>query len=190
MKYCSSCGQPVEFRIPPGDHQPRHLCDACGTVFYQNPKVIAGCIPEAEDGRVLMCRRAIEPRLGKWTFPAGFLEMGETTAQGAARETLEEAQAQVEVDDLFVVIGIPYVSQIYMVHRGRMVGSHHGATHESLETRLMREDEIPWDEIAFPTVYHSLRHFFADRTKGVREFHTFDLTARPQKAPQDKGSGG
>lgn len=178
MKFCSACGHPVEFRIPPGDHLPRHVCDHCGTIHYHNPRIIAGCVPEAADGRILMCRRAIEPRLGFWTFPAGFLELAETSAQGAARETLEEAQAEVEIDDLFAVIAVPYVSQVYMLHRGRIKGEHHGPTPESSETRLMREEDIPWEEIAFPTIYHGLKFFFEDRARGVRSFHEMDLTVR------------
>lgn len=184
MKFCSACGHPVEYRIPPGDHLPRHVCGQCGTIHYHNPRIIAGCVPQAADGRILMCRRAIEPRLGCWTFPAGFLELGETSAQGAARETLEEAQAQVEIEDLFAVIAVPYVSQVYMLHRGRLLGEHHAPTPESSETRLMREDEIPWDEIAFPTIYHGLRFFFDDRSKGVKGFHEMDLKFRaPPKGP-------
>jgi len=178
MKFCSACGHPVEFRIPPGDHLPRHICSQCGTIHYHNPRIIAGCVAEAADGRILMCRRAIEPRLGCWTFPAGFLELGETSTQGAQRETLEESQAVVEIDDLFAVIAVPYVSQVYMLHRGRMSGSHHGPTPESSETQLLREDQIPWQEIAFPTIYHGLKFFFEDRARGVRGFHQMDLSVR------------
>jgi ADP-ribose pyrophosphatase YjhB (NUDIX family) len=179
MKFCSTCGHPVEFRVPPGDHLPRHVCGHCGAIHYHNPRIIAGCVPEAADGRILMCRRAIEPRLGFWTFPAGFLELSESSAQGAARETLEESQAEVEVDDLFAVIAVPYVSQIYMLHRGRMKNVHHGVTPESSETQLMREDEIPWQEIAFATIYHGLKFFFEDRARGVKGFHEMNLTIRP-----------
>lgn len=178
MKFCSACGHPVEFRVPPGDHLPRHVCGQCGTIHYHNPRIIAGCVPQAPDGRILMCRRNIEPRLGYWTFPAGFLELGETSAQGAARETLEEAQAEVEVDDLFAVISVSYVSQVYMLHRGRMKTPHHGPTPESSETLLLREDQIPWDEIAFPTIYHGLKFFFEDRAKGITGFHELALTVR------------
>ena len=176
MNYCSNCGQPVELKVPPGDHLPRHICPACGNIHYVNPKVIVGCVPETPDGRVLICKRNIEPRLGLWTIPAGFLEMGETSAQGAARETLEEAQARVEVEDLFAVIGVPHVSQIYMVHRGRLLDPHHGPTPESSETRLVAESEIPWDQIAFPTIYQSLKFFFRDRAQGVKSFHVQDLS--------------
>lgn len=181
MKFCSACGNPVEFRVPPGDTLPRHVCGSCGTIHYHNPRIIVGCVPEAADGRILMCRRAIEPRLGLWTFPAGFLELGETGAQGAARETLEESQAKVEGLELFAAIGVPYVSQVYLLYRGRMVDEQHGPTSESSETRLMREEEIPWEEIAFPTIYHGLKYFFEDRAKGERGFHALDLTARLPK---------
>jgi ADP-ribose pyrophosphatase YjhB (NUDIX family) len=181
MKFCGECGQPVELKIPEGDHAERHVCTACGTVHYRNPKVIVGCVPEAADGRVLMCRRNIEPRLGLWTFPAGFMELGETSGQGAAREALEESQAEVEIGDLFSVINVPYVSQVYMIHRARLKGDHFGPTPESSEVRLMREDEIPWDEIAFPTVYNSLKFFFEDRAKGVKGFHYLDLMYKPRQ---------
>jgi ADP-ribose pyrophosphatase YjhB (NUDIX family) len=184
MRYCSHCGHAVELRIPPGDHLLRHVCDNCGTVHYDNPKVIVGCVPEWEDGRILLCRRAIEPRLGLWTFPAGFLELGETTGEGAARETLEESLADVEVRDLFAVFNVPYVNQVTMIYRGRMRSERHGPTPESSETRLVHEADVPWGEIAFPTIYHSLRFFFADRARGVTGFHTMDLSARPPRAKQ------
>jgi len=189
IRHCSACGHAVEFRIPDGDHLPRHLCPACGHIQYRNPKVIVGVIPEASDGRVLMCRRNIEPRLGLWTFPAGFMEMGETSGQGAAREAMEEAQADVEVDALLMMINVPYVSQVYMIHRGRLRSDHHGPTLESSETRLLREDEIPWDEIAFPTIWHSLRRFFEDRRKGQYQIHALDLAfrAKPPQRPEVAG---
>ncbi|MDB5985310.1 MAG: hydrolase [Nevskia sp.] len=182
MKFCSTCGQSVELTTPAGDHLPRHVCSACGTVHYHNPKVIVGCVPEWEDGRVLMCKRAIEPRLGLWTFPAGFMEMGETSGEGAARETMEETGASVEIGDLFAVINVPYVSQIYMLHRGRMTSARHHPTPESSETVLMHEHEIPWDKIAFPTVYHGLKFFFEDRKRGVKDFHSLDLNFRRKTA--------
>ena len=183
MKFCSECGTAVELRIPAGDHLPRHVCPACGTIHYRNPKVIVGCVPEWDD-RILMCKRAIEPRLGLWTFPAGFLELGETSGQGAAREALEEAQAEVDIGELFVVINVPYVSQVYMIHRARMKALTFGPTIESSEVMLMREDEIPWDRIAFPTIFHSLKFFFADRAAGATGVHTLDLTVRPRRPEQ------
>lgn len=190
VKYCNVCGSAVEFRIPEGDHQPRHLCDRCGHIQYFNPRVIVGCIPETDDGRILMCKRNIEPRLGLWTFPAGFMELGETTAEGAAREALEESQAEVEVGDVLAMINVPYVSQVYVVHRGRMKSTHHGATPESSITRLMTEDEIPWEAIAFPTVWHSLKFFYADRAAGRTKIHTLDLTYKPRRERDQEVSTG
>ncbi|WP_043114951.1 NUDIX hydrolase [Solimonas soli] len=178
-RFCNACGHAVEFRVPDGDHLPRHVCPSCGHVQYLNPKLIVGVIPEAADGRVLMCKRNIEPRLGLWTFPAGFMELGETSAQGAAREALEEAQADVEVDALLMVINVPYVSQVYMIHRGRLRKEHYGPTFESSEVRLMQESEVPWDDIAFPTIRHSLKQFFADRRAGHYATHSLDLAHRP-----------
>lgn len=180
MKYCSECGTPVVRRIPDDDHVERDVCPACGTVHYVNPKIIVGCIPVWED-RILMCKRDIEPRLGKWTFPAGFLELGETSAEGAARETMEESRARVEMQELFTVINVPHVSQVYLIHRGRMLSPEHGPTPESSETRLMSEAEIPWDEIAFPTIWHSLKFFFEDRSAGHWGFHQLDLTGWAQR---------
>lgn len=179
-QFCNACGSKVEFRIPDGDHLPRHVCPACGNIQYRNPKVIVGVVPEAADGRILMCRRNIEPRLGLWTFPAGFLELGESSALGAAREALEEAQASVEPLELLAVIGVPYVSQVYMVYRGRLRTEHFGPTFESSEVQLMREDEIPWDDIAFPTIWHSLRYFFEARTTGNWATRSLDLAYRPK----------
>ena len=188
MNYCSQCGARVELRVPEGDHVPRHVCPACGTIHYRNPKVIVGCIPEWED-RILMCRRAIEPRLGLWTFPAGFLELGEGSGQGAAREAQEEAGTEVEIGELFVVINVPYVSQVYLIHRARMKSPVFGPTVESSEVRLMREDEIPWDQIAFPTIWHSLKFFYSDRAGGRGGVHVLDLAQRPRRPEQAEVPG-
>jgi ADP-ribose pyrophosphatase YjhB (NUDIX family) len=185
VNFCNACAAPVEYRVPAGDHLPRHICPRCGQIQYFNPRIIVGCVPEWEDGRVLMCRRNIEPRFGLWTFPAGFMELGETSAQGAAREAHEESQADVEVGELLAMINVPYVSQVYLVHRARLRTPHHGPTPESSETRLMTESEIPWDEIAFPTVFHSLKFFFADRAAGRAQIHTLELTQRPRR-PRDQ----
>lgn len=181
VQFCNACGHRVDYRVPEGDHQRRHICPVCDHIQYFNPRVIVGCVPEWEDGRILMCRRDIEPRRGLWTFPAGFLELGESTAQGAGREAMEESQADVEVGELFAVINVPYVSQVYMVHRGRLRTPHHGPTPESSETVLMREDEIPWGEIAFPTIWHSLKFYFADRAAGTHSVHTLDLSYKPRQ---------
>jgi ADP-ribose pyrophosphatase YjhB (NUDIX family) len=190
LKYCNACGHEVDFRVPKDDHVERHICPRCGHIQYLNPKVIAGIIPEWEDGRILMCRRAIQPRLGLWTFPAGFLELGETSGQGAAREAREEAQADVEPLELLAVINVPYVSQVYLIHRGRLRTAQHAPTLESSEVCLMREDEIPWQEIAFPTIWHGLKYFFEDRRRGAYSVHSLDLQFRPRPPARDEIAGG
>ena len=132
MKFCSVCGNEVRVGVPEGDNRPRHICEGCGTIHYHNPKVVAWCIAHWED-KVLMCRRAIEPRHGLWTVPAGFMENGETTYEGAMRETLEEANARVEVDDLYVTVNLPHINQVYMLFRGRLLDLDYSAGEESLE---------------------------------------------------------
>ena len=189
MKFCSECGGALEHRIPLGDHVPRQVCTQCGTIHYRNPKVIVGCIPQADDGRVLMCKRAIQPRLGLWTFPAGFLELGETAAHGAQREALEEAGAEVEIEDLLAVIDVPYVSQVYMIFRARLPTERFHPTNESSEVLLMHEDQIPWQQIAFPTIWHSLKFFFEDRAAGKRGIHTLELAYKPRAAALAEVSG-
>lgn len=181
MRFCSVCGKAVRVGIPDGDHRPRHICDHCGTIHYQNPKIVAGCIAHWED-RVLMCRRAIEPRHGLWTVPAGFLENGETTYQGALRETIEEANARVEVEDLYVTVNLPHINQIYMLFRGRLLDLDFFPGEESLETQLMTAQEIPWGDMAFPTVTESLRLYFADRQRGAFRTRMLDIV-RERGAP-------
>ena len=165
MNFCSHCGETVTVRVPSGDNLPRHICDACGMVHYQNPKIVVGCIPEWED-RILLCRRAIEPRYGLWTLPAGFMENGETVQQGAARETLEEACARVRVGALYALFNLPHINQVYMLFRAELQDLDFGPGSESLEVTLMREDEIPWQEIAFPVIGESLKLYWADRAAG------------------------
>ena len=162
MKFCSQCAAPVSLRIPQGDNRERHVCDLCGQIHYQNPKIVAGCIPEWE-GRILLCRPAIEPRHGLWTIPAGFMENGETIEQAATRETLEEACAQVEISGLYAVCNIPHVSQVYMIFRAGLCDGAFAPGIESLETALFDENQIPWSEMAFPVVVQSLRRYFSDR---------------------------
>ena len=182
MKFCSACGADrIESRIPAGDNLPRFVCAACGTIHYQNPKVVVGCLPEWED-RVLLCRRAIEPRRGLWTLPAGFLENGETVIAGAARETLEEASARVEMGDLYTMISLPHISQIYVMFRARLVDLDFGPGPESLEVRLFREDEIPWEDIAFRTIGRTLRNFFLDRRLGAFPTRVSTLERRTPRA--------
>ncbi|HEU0196587.1 MAG TPA: NUDIX hydrolase [Nevskiaceae bacterium] len=174
MKFCSQCGHPMQRRIPDGDHFEREVCDHCGYIQYYNPKVIVGCIPVWQQ-RIVMCRRSIEPRLGYWTFPAGFMELHETAAEGAAREAAEESGVPVTVDDLLAVIDLPHVGQIYMLYRGRAQSAAVHPTDETSEVRLMTEAEIPWDRIAFPTISHGLKFFFADRAAGHYSIHTLNL---------------
>ena len=165
MNFCSECGNAVEVSIPEGDNRPRHVCPSCGAVHYQNPKVVVGCIPVWKD-RVLLCRRAIEPRYGLWTVPAGFMENGETSQQGAARETLEEACARVDVEGLYTLFNLPYINQVYLLYRSRLLDLDFAAGEESLEVALFREQEIPWEALAFPVIRESLRLFFADLPQG------------------------
>jgi len=181
MKFCSNCGAAVALKIPAGDTLPRHVCDACSTIHYQNPKMIVGCIAEWED-RVLLCRRAIEPRLGLWTVPAGFMENGETTAQGAARETLEEANARVEVGPLYAMYNIPHINQVYILFRARLLDLDFSAGTESLEVQLFDEKDVPWESIAFATVRNTLNHYYADRKAGEYRFHLGTIERAPVRS--------
>ncbi len=174
MNYCSSCGHRVESLIPQGDNRPRFVCGSCGTIHYSNPKIVAGTIPVWED-RVLLCRRAIEPRLGYWTLPAGFMENAETTLEAAQRETWEEALAEVSVEGLYTIINLPHIDQVHMFFRATMASPDFAAGEESLETRLFAEHEIPWEELAFPTVRRTLEHFFEDRQGSVFPVHVSDI---------------
>jgi ADP-ribose pyrophosphatase YjhB (NUDIX family) len=177
MKFCSSCGHPVTLRTPEGDHLPRYVCDQCGVVHYQNPKLVVGCVAEYE-GRILICKRAIEPRYGFWTIPAGFMENGETTQEGARRETLEEAVADVDIGSLLAVVHVLHADQVHVMFRARMHAPHFSATAESLEVRLCGESEIPWDAIAFRSVDFALRRYFDDRRRGVEDHHFTALDYR------------
>ena len=178
MNFCSNCGAAVELRIPPGDTLPRYVCRQCTTVHYQNPKLVVGALAQWED-RILLCRRAIEPRHGFWTLPAGFMENDETTAQAAARETAEEARARIEVGELYTMIDVPYISQVHLVYRARLLDLDFSAGEESLEVALLRDDEIPWDQIAFRTIGMTLRYFFEDRRRGNWPFHCTSLSLPP-----------
>lgn len=165
MHFCSQCGDTVELRIPLGDDRERHVCIRCETIHYQNPRVIVGCLPVAGD-RILLCKRAIEPRLGYWTLPAGFLENGETTLAGAQRETWEEAHARVENPALYRIFDLPHINQIYMFYRGALIDNQFGAGTESLEVELFEPAEIPWSQLAFPVVVETLREYIADCERG------------------------
>ncbi len=174
MIFCSECGSAVALRVPDGDHLPRHVCPNCGAIHYQNPKMVVGCIPEWED-KVLLCRRAIEPRYGLWTLPAGFMENGETTQEGAARETWEEAGAHIEIGKLYTLYNLPHVNQVYLLFRARLLDLDFRPGIESLETRLFSEAEIPWEEMAFRTVRATLEQYFSDRRAGSFDFHFGDI---------------
>ena len=178
MNFCSHCGASVELRIPSGDTLPRYVCRQCATIHYQNPKLVVGALAQWED-RILLCRRAIEPRHGFWTLPAGFMENDETTAQAAARETAEEARARIEVGELYTMIDVPYISQVHLVYRARLLDLDFSAGEESLEVALLREDEIPWDQIAFRTIGMTLRYFFEDRRRGNWPVHCASLSLPP-----------
>ena len=179
MKFCSACGATVELRVPDDDNRSRHICTACGIIHYQNPKMVIGSIPEWEDSKgeikVLLCRRAIEPRHGLWTLPGGFMENGESTAQAAIRETLEEANARIELGDLYSMYSLPYIDQVHMLFRARLLDLDFGPGPESLEVKLFSEAEIPWNEIAFRPVRLSLEHYFAERNSGTFTFHIGEL---------------
>lgn len=179
MNYCSHCGALVSLKVPTGDNLPRHVCERCGAIHYQNPKLVIGAIPEWED-RILLCRRAIEPRAGLWTLPAGFMENTETTAQAAARETLEEACARIEVGEMFSLINVPHISQVHILYRARLLDLDFAPGAESLEVQLFRESAIPWETIAFRTIGMTLRYYFADRAAGSYGFHVGDLVYPPR----------
>lgn len=179
MKFCSACGAPTEHRIPEDDNRPRHICTQCKTIHYQNPNIVAGTIPVHED-KILLCRRAIEPRHGFWTLPAGFMENQETTTEAAMRETWEEAEARVNIDGLYTVINVPQIDQVHMFFRATIIDGIFGVGIESLETRLFREEDIPWNDLAFPTIRKTLQLFFEERRLGVFNVHVTDIVRSPR----------
>lgn len=189
MNFCSRCGNTITRKIPDGDDRERFVCESCDTIHYQNPRIVAGCLVTHGD-KVLLCRRAIEPRYGYWTLPAGFMENGETLEECAARETWEEARARVDIESLYSIYSLPYINQVYQLFRGILLDETFATGPESLEVALFSEAEIPWDELAFPVMGKTLRYYFADRllnTYPVRseamvkpEF--FDLSANQKLA--------
>ena len=187
MKFCSECAHPVDLQIPDGDNRPRYVCQQCTTIHYQNPKLVIGSIPvwEAEGKpQVLLCRRAIEPRYGYWTLPAGFMENSETTGEAAVRETEEEAGADIELGELFTLLNVAQVHQVHLFYLARLRSLDFAPGIESLDVRMFAEHEIPWDELAFPTIRTTLELFFADRVKmregGQYGFHSRDIV-RPMR---------
>jgi len=177
VNFCSHCGGRLRVAIPPGDHLPRHICDACGTVHYRNPRIIAGCIPEHE-GRILLCRRAIEPRRGFWTPPAGFMENGETLQQAAAREALEEAQAEVQIGSLLAIVHVLPVEQVHIFFRARLLQPRFGTSPESSEVMLVEPADIPWPDIAFRSTEFALRCHVDDTAAGRDDLHFAEVERR------------
>lgn len=177
MKFCQYCAGPITHHIPPGDDKLRYCCLACDTVFYQNPNNIVGTLPYFND-QVLLCRRAIEPRKGLWTLPAGFMENGETSWQGALRETEEEAGARATLsqDCLYTIFNLPNINQVYFFFRAELANLSFKAGTESLEVKLFREDEIPWQEIAFAVVRTTLKQYFEDRRRHYFPVRMYDVT--------------
>jgi ADP-ribose pyrophosphatase YjhB (NUDIX family) len=180
LNFCCTCAAPVKRIIPPGDSLPRHVCAACGTIHYRNPRLVVGALPVWED-RVLLCRRAIEPRLGCWTLPAGFMENQESIADAATRETREEACARIALEAMYTVISVPQIDQVHVIYRARLLDLDFAPGEESLEVALFDEVSIPWPEIAFHTVAMTLRHFFADRAAGNFGFHAEAITLPPKR---------
>jgi len=178
IKHCRECGAPVHYRLPDdGDTKPRAVCSVCTTVHYENPLNVVGTVPVwGETGEyVLLCKRNIEPRRGKWTLPAGFMELDETTAEGAQRETDEEAGAQIELGPLFTLMNVARVGQVHLYYRARLLSDRFDPGHETMEARLFLEADIPWEEIAFRTVRETLKHYFDDRRAGTFGFHVSDI---------------
>ena len=189
MKFCPECAHPVTLLIPDGDNRPRFVCSQCATIHYQNPKLVIGSIPVWEkDGKlqILLCKRAIEPRYGYWTLPAGFMENNETTADAAVRETVEEAGANIELGALFSLLNVVQVHQVHLFYLARLLDLDFEAGIESLDVKMFAEDEIPWDDLAFPTIRKTLELFFADHPKvlegGSYGFHSHDVV-RPMARP-------
>ena len=178
MNYCSACGEKVHLVIPEGDNRHRHVCSTCEMIHYENPKIVTGCIPEWQD-KILLCKRAIEPRSGLWTLPAGFMENSETNIEGAARETIEEANAMVDNMQLFSVFSIAHINQVYTMYRGDLVGGAASPGIESLEVALLSEAEIPWQNIAFKVISETLKLYYQDKKKGQFETHYGDLIKQP-----------
>ena len=177
MKFCSECGKTVVHRIPEGDNLPRYVCEHCEIVHYQNPKLVVGCLPVWKD-QVLLCKRAIEPSYGLWTLPAGFMENQETLEEAALRESREEANANLEIEDIYSVISLPHINQIYVLYRAQLLDLDFFAGSESLDVQLFNEEDIPWDQLAFKTIEKTLRRFFEDRKQNSYSVYTSVISKR------------
>lgn len=174
IRHCKRCGSMVRYEVPADDNRERAVCSACRTVHYENPLNVVGTLPVWGE-QVLLCKRNIEPRFGFWTLPAGFMEQGETTADGALRETIEEAGARVEMQGLYTLLNVTRVSQVHLYYRARLLDADFAPGPETIEARLFHEHEIPWDQLAFRTVRATLTYFFADRKKGQFVMHCADI---------------
>jgi ADP-ribose pyrophosphatase YjhB (NUDIX family) len=174
IKHCRSCGAPTQYRVPVDDNRDRAVCTACGEIHYENPLNVVGTVP-AWGEQVLLCRRNIEPRYGLWTLPAGFMELGETTAEGAIRETVEEAGARIELEGLFSVLNVVRVGQVHLFYRARLRDTGFAPGPETIEAQLFHEHAIPWDRLAFRTVRETLQRYFADRKRGTFGLHVADI---------------
>ena len=175
MNYCSNCGEKVSYRIPEDDERPRYVCDVCHVIHYENPKIVVGCIPEWGN-KILLCRRAIEPWIGKWTLPAGYLENSETLAEGARREAREETNADVEIISPYNLFNLTFINQIYLMFRARLIDTNFGPSAESSHVKLVAEEDIPWDDLAFNVIRETLVQYFRDRPKGSFRFQMNDLS--------------
>ena len=173
--YCPKCGGSLRTEIPAGDNKLRYVCSSCGFVSYENPKLVVGCVTEHE-GKILLCKRAIEPRYGFWTVPAGFMELGETLGEGAMRETLEEACANVELGSLLAIVDVVHAGQVHVFFRGKLVDGAYAAGDESLDAALFSPDEIPWDDIAFRSGYIALKQYLDQTARGVEFVHSEQAT--------------
>ena len=174
IKHCRACGAPTRYLVPADDNRERAVCTRCGEIHYENPLNVVGTVPVWGD-QILLCRRNIEPRYGLWTLPAGFMEMGESTAQGAVRETVEEAGARIELQELFTLLNVVRVGQVHLFYRARLLDTRFDPGPETIEVQLFREAEIPWEQIAFRTVRETLQRYFADRGSGRFTLHVADI---------------
>ena len=183
MKFCDQCGAPVQLTVPAGDNLPRYVCQACGKIHYRNPRIVVGCVPD-HSGRILLCRRAIEPRRGYWTVPAGFMENNETLQQAAARESHEEANAEVTIGSLLSVVHVLHAEQVHVFFRAQMPVPRYAPGAESLEVELVAPADIPWADIAFPSTEFTLKRYLEDRAAGAEPYHFTTIDRRLTRAPE------
>ena len=174
IRHCRACGAAARYVVPPDDNRERAVCGACATVHYENPLNVVGTVPVWDD-KVLLCRRNIEPRYGLWTLPAGFMELGESTADGAVRETVEEAGAHIVLEELFTLLNVVRVGQVHFFYRARLLDTDFAPGPETIEAQLFDEASVPWDTLAFRTVRETLRHYFDDRRRGGFTLHVGDI---------------